>query len=135
MVIKRPTECLNACCGAMCSAAYYQLYKGIFGDNPRKCPNYAFYEAPSRSEVKNGKWIFKQRHKNVDVCCSECGYIRIVDYAYGYTVEQLEARNAMEEVLAKGDLKFCENCGAKMENKELQQGLDNDDATTLRSAT
>ena len=69
-------------------------------------------------EPKTGHWIFKQRHKNVDVCCSVCGYIRIVDYAYGYTVEELEERNAMEEVLAKGDLRVCEKCGAKMEGEK-----------------
>ena len=52
MVIKRPTECINACCGAICSSANYQFNKGIFGDDPKKCPNYRFYVAPSRSE----KW-------------------------------------------------------------------------------
>ena len=63
---------------------------------------------------KKGHWIFKQRHKCVDVCCSECGYIRLLDYGYHCTVEELEKSHAMEEILAKGDMNFCEKCGARM---------------------
>lgn len=73
---------------------------------------------PATPAPKTGRWIFKQRHKCVDVCCSECGYIRLLDYGYRCTVEELEKSNAMDEIYAKGDLKFCENCGAKMEREE-----------------
>ncbi len=52
MLIKRPTECINACCGAMCSFVYYQFNKVAFGDNPKKCPNYRFYEADVLDKIR-----------------------------------------------------------------------------------
>ena len=66
-------------------------------------------------ERPNGEWIFVQRGKCVDVCCDKCKSIRIKDYAYNYTVEQLLAdKENISELLSQGDMHFCPNCGADM---------------------
>ena len=38
--LQRPRECVNAGCDAMCSPEDYKLFAHLFGDNPKKCPNY-----------------------------------------------------------------------------------------------
>ncbi len=97
MAIKRPTECLNACCGAMCSPADYQFNKGSFGDNPKKCPNYRFYVAPRQPEAKGGKWEYGYSFPDGEYCkCSECKEIIKCIYPMHY----------------------CPNCGTKMEGKK-----------------
>ena len=40
--MKRPNECVNVLCGAMCSMATYEFNKGIFGKDPTKCPDYEY---------------------------------------------------------------------------------------------
>ena len=54
MAINRPKECANACCGAMCSAAEYSFYKGVFNRNPVKCPNYEYRPFLKKITVLNG---------------------------------------------------------------------------------
>ena len=58
----------------------------------------------------HGKWIFVQRDKFTDVCCSKCGYARVKEYAYGYTLEALYAQG----IPFSYQKNFCENCGADM---------------------
>ena len=61
-------------------------------------------------DENKGEWILKQRGKFVDIACSKCGYVRIKDYAYNYTVEEL--KKEVDEDITKTN--FCECCGADM---------------------
>lgn len=49
---------------------------------------YEKYEKESSAE-KTGHWIFTQRDKHIDICCSECGNTRFKEYAYGYTIDEI----------------------------------------------
>lgn len=64
-------------------------------------------------QPKMGQWILTQRNKYVDICCSECGHIRIKDYAYGYTVDELDL-DEVNDLITKIKMNYCEFCGTKM---------------------
>ena len=61
---------------------------------------------------KVGRWILSQRGNFVDIVCSECGYRRVEEYAYNYTVDEIDEKMAL---LIMYNQNFCECCGAKME--------------------
>jgi len=63
-----------------------------------------------------GKWVLVQRGKYVDVGCNKCKSIRIMAYAYNYTIEQLLAdKENIANLLAQDDMRYCPCCGAEME--------------------
>ena len=64
-------------------------------------------------QPKTGHWEFIQRGKFIDICCSECGYVSVKDYAYNYTIDQLDEQEK-KEFFAEAHMNFCECCGAKM---------------------
>lgn len=72
---------------------------------------------PVVSQPKIGRWILTQRDKCVDINCSECGNTRIKEYAYGYTIDELDS-NEINNLIAKNRMNYCECCGAKMEIKQ-----------------
>lgn len=65
------------------------------------------------STEKVGRWILVQRGKYVDVNCSECGFSRIKEFAYNYTVEDISEQE-FRDFVEKNKMNFCECCGAKM---------------------
>ena len=66
-------------------------------------------------EPKTGHWVLVQRGKYVDVKCSECENVRVKEYAYNYTVEQVLAdKENITELLAEGDMQHCPYCGVRM---------------------
>ena len=68
-----------------------------------------------KNERKTGKWIIKQRGNATDMCCSNCGAVRIKELSWGYPAEEVE------KGLYNGDIEFipyCERCGVKMEASE-----------------
>jgi len=71
-------------------------------------------QLPSVSTEKTGRWILVQRGKYVDVNCSKCGFSRIKDFAYNYTVEDISEQE-FRDFVEKNKMNFCECCGAKME--------------------
>ena len=70
-------------------------------------------DLPSVSTEKTGRWILIQRNKYIDISCSKCGNARIKDYAYGYTIDELNL-DEINDFLAKTRMNYCECCGAKM---------------------
>lgn len=68
-------------------------------------------------EPRKGHWILVQRGKNIDVCCSNCEAVRIKGYAYNYTIDQLDKED-VKECFECADMRYCPNCGAKMEVEE-----------------
>ena len=68
---------------------------------------------PVTSQPKTGHWILTQRERCVDISCSECRNIRFKDYAYGYTIDELNLEE-VNDLLAKIRMNYCECCGAKM---------------------
>lgn len=69
------------------------------------------------SQPKIGWWVLAQRGKCIDINCSECGNTRIKEYAYGYTIDELDF-NEINNLIAKNRMNYCECCGAKMEIKQ-----------------
>ena len=69
------------------------------------------------SHPKIGRWVLAQRDKYIDINCSECGNTRIKEYAYGYTIDELDL-NEINNLIAKNRMNYCECCGAKMEIKQ-----------------
>lgn len=67
-------------------------------------------------ESKRGHWELVQRGKCIDVCCSNCKAVRIKDYAYNYTIDQL-SKEDLKECFECADMRYCPNCGAKMINE------------------
>ena len=63
---------------------------------------------------RTGHWKFVQRGKFIDICCSKCGYVRVKDYAYNYTVNQISEQD-IKDFFSNSNMNFCEKCGAKME--------------------
>lgn len=63
---------------------------------------------------KVGRWILVQRGKYVDINCSECGFSRIKEFAYNYTVEDISEQE-FRDFVEKNKMNFCECCGAKMQ--------------------
>lgn len=70
---------------------------------------------PATPQQKTGRWILTQRDKCIDICCSECGNARFKDYAYGYTIDELDSDEIINDMIAKVRTNYCECCGAKME--------------------
>ena len=68
---------------------------------------------PVTPKPKTGHWKFIQRGKFIDICCSECGYVSVKDYAYNYTIDQLDEQEK-KEFFAEAHMNFCECCGVKM---------------------
>ena len=76
---------------------------------------------PLEQEPKTGHWVFAQRDKYVDIKCSECENVRVKEYAYNYTVEQVLAdKENIAELFAEGDMQHCPYCGAKMAESEVR---------------
>ena len=67
-------------------------------------------------EPRKGHWKLVQRGKEVDICCSKCEAARIKGYAYGYTIDQL--KEDLKEYLKNDDMRYCPNCGAKMDEPQ-----------------
>lgn len=81
-------------------------------------------ELPSvQPEPKTGRWEFVQRGKFIDICCSECGYVRVKEYAYNYTIDKLDEREK-RKFLAESHMNFCECCGAKMIKSQESEGAE-----------
>lgn len=68
---------------------------------------------PVTPQSKTGHWKFIQRGKFIDICCSECGYVSVKDYAYNYTIDQLDEQEK-KDFFAESHMNFCECCGSKM---------------------
>lgn len=65
-------------------------------------------------QPKKGHWNLVQRGKYIDICCSNCGYQRIKEYAYNYTVDQISEQD-IRAFFSNSNMNFCENCGARMD--------------------
>lgn len=61
-------------------------------------------------EREKGEWVLKQRGKFIDIVCSKCEYVRKKDYAYNFTVEEIEKEFNEDNTMPN----FCECCGADM---------------------
>ena len=68
-------------------------------------------------EPKKGHWKLVQRGKCIDVCCSNCKAVRIKEYAYNYTIDQLDKED-VEECLESHDMRYCPYCGS--DNREVK---------------
>ena len=62
---------------------------------------------------KTANWILKQRDKFVDICCPICGHTRVEEYAYNYTVDQLNKED-LQKLYKESGMYYCEKCGAEM---------------------
>lgn len=69
---------------------------------------------PVVPQPKIGRWVLAQRDKYIDINCSECGNTRIKDYAYGYSIDELNLDEA-NDFLSKARINYCEHCGTKMQ--------------------
>jgi hypothetical protein len=65
-----------------------------------------------------GHWKLVQRGKCIDVCCSNCKAVRIKEYAYNYTIDQLDKED-VEECLKSDDMRYCPYCGS--DNREVEE--------------
>ena len=74
---------------------------------------------PVTPQPKTGHWKFVQRGKYIDICCSECGFQRVKEYAYNYTVDQISEQD-IKDFFSNSNMNFCENCGAKMESEDKE---------------
>lgn len=68
---------------------------------------------PVQPKPKIGHWKFVQRGKYIDICCPNCGYQRVKEYAYNYTVDQISDQD-IKDFFSKSNMNFCEKCGARM---------------------
>jgi hypothetical protein len=85
--------------------------------------NIAFYEhfleLPSVTPIRpKGHWELVQRGKYIDVCCSNCEAVRIKEYAYNYTIDQLDKED-LKECFECADMRYCPNCGS--DNREVKE--------------
>jgi heterodisulfide reductase subunit C len=62
-------------------------------------------------EPKRGRWELVQRGKCIDVCCSNCKAVRIKEYAYNYTIDQLDKED-VKECLESDDMRYCPYSGS-----------------------
>lgn len=71
-------------------------------------------EPPVYPQPKRGRWILVQRGPYIDINCSECGYTRVKEYAYNYTIDEIDIQE-VEDLVATSKMNYCECCGAKMQ--------------------
>ena len=69
-------------------------------------------------EPKTGHWKLVQRGKSIDICCSNCKAVRIREYAYNYTIDQLDKED-LKECFECADMRYCPNCGS--DNREVEE--------------
>ena len=71
-------------------------------------------------QPKTGHWKLVQVGKRVDLCCANCGAVRVEEIAYNYTIDQLNKffKEDYKEFLKMPDMSYCPCCGVKMENEE-----------------
>lgn len=87
-----------------------------FADNLRECVR---EEIPSVTPIRpKGHWKLVQRGKCIDVCCSNCKAVRIKEYAYNYTIDQLDKQD-VEKCLESHDMRYCPCCGS--DNREVEE--------------
>lgn len=69
---------------------------------------------------KTGKWKLVQVGKHVDLCCANCGTVRVEEIAYNYTIDQLNKffKKDYKDLLKHPDMSYCPCCGIKMENED-----------------
>lgn len=72
---------------------------------------------PVNPAEKVGQWIPTQRDKYIDIKCSECGNTRIEEYAYNYTVDEIDMQE-IKDLVVTSKMNYCECCGAKMQEVE-----------------
>jgi len=84
-----------------------------------------FKSIPSADVRENihGKWVPKERTTDcsvdIDIVCSECGYVGIERYAHGYELNELPVQE-MKDYIKKFDMNYCTCCGAKMDKSESE---------------
>lgn len=83
--------------------------KSPLSSNADKCEDF--------KAEKTGHWKFVQRGRYIDICCSNCGFQRVKEYAYNYTVDQISEQD-IKDFFSNSNMNFCENCGVKMEGEE-----------------
>ena len=64
-------------------------------------------------QPRKGHWKLVQRGKFIDVCCSNCKAVRIKEYAYNYTIDELNKED-INECFGSAEMRFCPNCGCRM---------------------
>lgn len=69
-------------------------------------------------EPKRGHWKLVQRGKRIDVCCSNCEATRIKEWAYNYTIDQLDKED-VKECFESDDMRYCPYCGS--DNREVEE--------------
>lgn len=69
-------------------------------------------------EPGKGHWILVQRGKCIDICCSKCEAVRIKEFAYNYTIDQLDKED-VKECLESDDMRYCPYCGS--DNREVEE--------------
>ena len=69
---------------------------------------------PVTPAEKVGRWILVQREKYIDINCSECGSTRVKEYAYNYTIDEIDIQE-VEDLVVTSKMNYCECCGAKMQ--------------------
>ena len=87
-------------------------FNGDLNHNRDEAIDKAIEALSKEPTIPHGKWILKQRGKYVDIVCSKCGYARVKEYAYNYTVKEVEKDGDYKNSVTS--ICFCENCGAYM---------------------
>jgi hypothetical protein len=69
----------------------------------------------------HGEWIPKERATecsiDIDIVCSECGYVGIKTYAHGYELDEINIQK-VRDYTKELDMNFCTCCGADMRGGE-----------------
>jgi hypothetical protein len=63
---------------------------------------------------KTGHLKLVERGKHIDLCCSNCGAVRIKDIAYNYTTDELSKMEDFKNLLKHSEMSYCPSCGAEM---------------------
>ncbi len=95
------------------------MFEHWFEDEPADITRGELISLKSELESKRrmkGTWILTQRDKYIDISCSECGYTRIKEYAYNYTVDEIDMQE-IKDLVVTSKMNYCECCGAKMEDE------------------
>lgn len=72
---------------------------------------------PVTPQSKMGRWVLTQRDKYIDINCSECGNTRVKEYAYNYTVDEIDMQE-IKDLVVTSKMNYCECCGCKMQKVE-----------------